>query len=46
MSWPLAMMTASGRPRSEPLEALMNAIRGTVRALISSGEWPARHLDK
>jgi LysR family nitrogen assimilation transcriptional regulator len=46
MSWPLAMMTASGKPRSEPLEALMNAIRATIRELISSGEWPARHLDK
>ena len=46
MSWPLAMMTASGRPRSEPLEALMGAIRGTVRELISSGEWPAKHLDR
>src|SRR5882672_5095757 len=45
MSWPLAMMTASGRPRSEPLEALMGAIRATVRDLISSGDWPAKHLD-
>jgi len=39
-------MTASGRPRSEPLEALMNAIRATVRELTASGIWPARHLDK
>ena len=46
MAWPLAMMTASGRPRSEPLEALMNAIRATVRELTASGIWPARHLDK
>ena len=46
MSWPLAMMTASGRPRSEPLEALMSAIRATVRELIASGAWPARHLDR
>jgi DNA-binding transcriptional LysR family regulator len=46
MAWPLAMMTASGRPRSEPLEALMSAIRATVRELIASGVWPARHLDK
>jgi len=46
MSWPLAMMTASARPRSEPLEALMNTIRHTVRELIASGHWPARHLDK
>jgi LysR family nitrogen assimilation transcriptional regulator len=45
MSWPLALMTASGRPRSEPLEALMGAIRATVRELISSGDWPAKHLD-
>jgi LysR family nitrogen assimilation transcriptional regulator len=46
MSWPLAMMTASGRPHSEPLEALMSTIRGTVCELIASGDWPARHLDK
>jgi LysR family nitrogen assimilation transcriptional regulator len=46
MTWPLAMMTPSGRPRSEPLEALMNTIRTTARALIASGEWPARSLDK
>jgi LysR family nitrogen assimilation transcriptional regulator len=46
MSWPLAMMTASGRPRSEPLEALMTTIRATVRELIASGAWPAKHLDR
>jgi LysR family nitrogen assimilation transcriptional regulator len=46
MAWPLAMMTASGRPRSEPLEALMNTIRATVRELITSGQWPAKHLDR
>jgi LysR family transcriptional regulator, nitrogen assimilation regulatory protein len=46
MSWPLAMMMASGRPRSEPLDALVTAIRTTARELTSSGEWPARHLDR
>jgi LysR family nitrogen assimilation transcriptional regulator len=46
MSWPLAMMTASGRPRSEPLEALMTTIRAAARELIASGEWPARCLDR
>jgi LysR family nitrogen assimilation transcriptional regulator len=46
MSWPLAMMTASGRPRSEPLEALMSTIRATVRDLIARGDWPATHLDR
>jgi len=46
MSWPLAMMTASGRPRSEPLEALMTTIRAAARELIASGEWPAKHLDR
>ncbi|MDQ8728307.1 LysR family transcriptional regulator [Bradyrhizobium sp. LHD-71] len=46
MSWPLAMMTASGRPRSEPLEALMVTIRERVRDLIASGHWPAKHVDK
>jgi LysR family nitrogen assimilation transcriptional regulator len=46
MTWPLAMMTSSGRPRSEPLEALMSTIRATARALIASGEWPAKLLDK
>jgi LysR family transcriptional regulator, nitrogen assimilation regulatory protein len=46
MSWPLAMMTASGRPRSEPLEALMTTIRATVRELIASGAWPAKHIDR
>lgn len=46
MSWPLAMMTASGQPRSEPLDALMVTIRARVRDLIASGHWPAKHLDK
>jgi LysR family transcriptional regulator, nitrogen assimilation regulatory protein len=46
MVWPLAMMTASGRPRSEPLEALMTTIRAAARDLIASGEWPAKHLDR
>jgi len=46
MSWPLAMMTASGRPRSESLDALMVTIRSTVRDLIAAGRWPAKHLDK
>jgi hypothetical protein len=46
MAWPLAMMTASARPRSEPLEALMNTIRATVRELVASGAWPAKHLDR
>jgi LysR family nitrogen assimilation transcriptional regulator len=46
MSWPLAMMTASGRPRSEPLEALMIAIRATVRELVTRGEWPAKLIDR
>jgi len=46
MSWPLAMMTASGRPRSEPLEALMATIRTTVRDLITCGEWPAKLVDR
>ena len=46
MSWPLAMMMASGRPRSEPFDALVAAIRTTARKLTSSGEWPARHLDR
>lgn len=46
MSWPLAMMMASGRPRSEPFDALVAAIRATARDLTSSGEWPAHHLDR
>jgi LysR family nitrogen assimilation transcriptional regulator len=46
MSWPLAMMTAAGRPRSEPLEALMATIRTTVRDLIARGEWPAKLVDR
>jgi len=46
MSWPLAMMTAAGRPRSEPLEALMATIRATVRDLVTRGEWPARLVDR
>ena len=46
MWWPLAMMTASGRPRSEPLEALMATIRATVRALIARKDWPAKLIDK
>ena len=45
MSWPLAMMTASGRPRSEPLDALMTTIRATVRDLITKGDWPAKLID-
>ena len=44
MAWPLAMMTAAGRPRSEPLDALTATIRATVRDLVASGEWPARLL--
>lgn len=45
MYWPLAMMTASGRPRSEPLDALVKAIRDITRELTASGQWPARHVD-
>jgi LysR family nitrogen assimilation transcriptional regulator len=43
--WPLALMTMSGRPRSELVIALIAAIRSTVGDLTADGTWPGKRLD-
>lgn len=45
MFWPLVLMAASARPRSEAIDAVIATIRATVRDMTKNGSWPGKHLN-
>lgn len=46
LSWPLALMLSQSRPRTKPVDALIETIRAIVRDSTTDGSWPGRLLDR
>jgi LysR family nitrogen assimilation transcriptional regulator len=46
LSWPLALMLSESRPRTKPVDALIETIRASARDLTTNGSWPGKLLDR
>jgi LysR family transcriptional regulator, nitrogen assimilation regulatory protein len=46
LSWPLALMLSESRPRTKPVDALIDTIRAIARDLTTNGSWPGKLLDR